>query len=70
MDAFPGAYAYFLGAGVARRRRYGSGRGVIVVLRTATFLVRSAWWDSEDIVLQEALANDQGLKVRRNTIGG
>ena len=58
-------YAYFLGAGVARRRRvWLRGAAVIVVIGgTAAFLVRSAWWDSEDIpVLQEAIANDQGFE--------
>ena len=58
-------YAYFLAAVVARRRMLWIwGAAVIVVIGgTATFLVRGAWWDSEDIpVLQEAIANDQGFE--------
>jgi hypothetical protein len=58
-------YAYFLTAVVARRRMLWIwGAAVIVVIGgTATFLVRSAWWDSEDIpVLKEAIANDQGFE--------
>ena len=58
-------YAYFLAAVVARRRMLWIwGAAVIVVIGgTATFLVRSAWWDSEDIpVLQEAIASDQGFE--------
>jgi len=58
-------YAGFLAAVVARRRvLWIWGAAVIVVIGgTATFLVRSAWWDSEDIpVLQEAIANDQGFE--------
>ena len=58
-------YAYFLAAVVARRRvLWIWGAAVIVVIGgTAAFLVRSAWWDSEDIpVLQEAIANDQGFE--------
>src|ERR1700693_3481711 len=58
-------YAYFLAAVLARRRMgWIWGAAVIVVLGgTASFLVRSTWWDSEDIpVLQEAIANDQGFE--------
>jgi hypothetical protein len=58
-------YGYFLAAAVARRRMgWIWGAAVIVVIGgTAIFLVRSAWWDSEDIpVLQEAIANDQGFE--------
>ena len=58
-------YGYFLAAAVARRRlRWIWGAAVIVIIGgTATFLVRSAWWDSEDIpVLQEAIAKDQGFE--------
>jgi tryptophan-rich sensory protein len=58
-------YAYFLAAVLARRRMgWIWGAAVIAVLGgTASFLVRSTWWDSEDIpVLQEALANDQGFE--------
>src|SRR6266850_4084306 len=58
-------YAYFLAAAITRRRAaWIWGAAVIVVIGgTATFLVQSAWWDSEDIpVLQEAIANDQGFE--------
>ena len=58
-------YGYFLAAAVARRRLgWIWGAAVIVIIGgTATFLVRSAWWDSEDIpVLQEAIAKDQGFE--------
>ena len=58
-------YGYFLAAAVARRRlAWIWGAAVIVIIGgTATFLVRSAWWDSEDIpVLQEAIAKDQGFE--------
>ena len=58
-------YGYFLGAAVARwRTRWIWGAAVIVVIGgTATFLVRSAWWDSEDFpVLQEAIANGHGFE--------
>src|ERR1700687_4113355 len=58
-------YAYFLAAVLARRRMgWIWGAAVIVVLGgTASFLVRSTWWDSEDIpVLQETIANDQGFE--------
>jgi hypothetical protein len=58
-------YGYFLGAALARRRmKWIRGAAAIVVIGgTATFLVRSTWWDSEDIpVLQEAIANDQGFE--------
>jgi hypothetical protein len=58
-------YGYFLGAAVARRRMgWIWGAAVIVIIGgTATLLVRSTWWDSEDIpVLQEAITNDQGFE--------
>ena len=58
-------YGYFLAAAVARRRLgWIWGPAVIVIIGgTATFLVRSAWWDSEDIpVLQEAIANNRGFE--------
>jgi hypothetical protein len=58
-------YGYFLAAAVTRQRRVWLWGAVVIVIigGTATFLVRSAWWDSEDIpVLQEAIANDQGFE--------
>ncbi len=58
-------YAYFLAAGIARRRRewiWGA-LVAIVIGGTATLLVQKAWWDSEDIpVLREAIAHDQGFE--------
>jgi hypothetical protein len=65
MAILAAAYGYFLAAAMTRQRRgWIWGAAVIVVIGgTATFLVRSAWWDSEDIpVLQEAIANDQGFE--------
>jgi len=59
------AYAYFLAAGIARRRMgWIWGALVAVVIGgTATLLVQKAWWDSEDIpVLREAIAHDQGFE--------
>jgi hypothetical protein len=59
------AYAYFLAAGTGRgRMRW---MWILVALAvaggTATFLVKKAWWDSDDIpVLQEAVENDQGFE--------
>ena len=58
-------YGYFLAAAVERQRRVWLWAVAVIVIigGTATFLVRSAWWDSEDIpVLQEAIANDQGFE--------
>jgi hypothetical protein len=58
-------YAYFLAAGIARRRRgwiWGA-LVVAVIIGTAALLVQKAWWDSEDIpVLREAIAHDQGFE--------
>ena len=58
-------YGYFLAAAISRRRlRWICAVMVIFVSGgTATFLVRQAWWDSQDIpVLREAIANDQGFE--------
>src|SRR5258708_21416131 len=58
-------YGSFLAAAVERQRRVWLWAVAVIVIigGTATFLVRSAWWDSEDIqVLQEAIANDQGFE--------
>src|SRR5467141_3647312 len=58
-------YGYFLAAAVERQRRVWLWAVAVIVIigGTATFLVRSAWWDSEDIpVLQEAIAQDQGFE--------
>jgi hypothetical protein len=58
-------YAYFLGTAIPRRR-WGWIWGAAVVAitcGTATFLVRSTWWDSEDIpVLRAAIASGQGFE--------
>ena len=58
------AYAYFLCAAMARARMPWIWAVLVLIVTggTGTFLVRSAWWDSEDIpVLREAIANDQGF---------
>jgi hypothetical protein len=58
-------YAYFLAAAVARRRMWWSCimLALVVTCGTATFLVRSAWWNSDDIPwMREAIANDQGFE--------
>jgi hypothetical protein len=58
-------YAYFAAAALARRRGgwIWAVAWVMAMGGTATFLVRSAWWDTEDIpVLRQALAHDQGFE--------
>jgi hypothetical protein len=58
-------YAYFLAAAVARRRMWWSWimLALVVTCGTATFLVRSAWWNSDDIPwIREAIANDRGFE--------
>jgi hypothetical protein len=58
------AYGYFLGASIARRKMTWIWLACIaaITLGTGTFLVRQAWWDSEDIpVLRDAIAKDQGF---------
>src|SRR5882757_2373336 len=55
-------YGCFLGAAMARGRLRWIWAVMVIFVSagTATFLVRQAWWDSEDIpVLREALLNDQ-----------
>jgi len=57
-------YAYFAQATFTRRRAGGIWIGVVILAAagTATFLVRKAWWDSDDIpALQDAIANGQGF---------
>jgi flagellar biosynthesis protein FliP len=59
-------FAYFTAAAVARRRKvWVWSAAVVVVLAaggTATFLVRNAWWDSDDLpTAQEAIENGQGF---------
>jgi hypothetical protein len=59
------AYGYFLAAAMGRQRRgWILGAAVIVVIGgTGAFLVRNAWWDSEDFpFLQQEIANDQGFE--------
>jgi hypothetical protein len=59
------AYAYFLGAAVARRKFVWVWIVSIVAITAGSgaFLVQSAWWDSEDIpVLREAIANNKGFE--------
>jgi len=58
-------YAYFAAAGLPRRRwAWASGATLLLIVGgTAAILVRSTWWDSEDIPeLQEALKNGQGFE--------
>ena len=58
------AYACFGAAAVAHRRVAWIWGGVMVlaVAGTATYLVKKAWWDSEDIpTLQDAIANGRGF---------
>jgi hypothetical protein len=58
-------YAYFFAAAVAQGRRKWLWvvAMVLVTASAATFLVRHAWWDSEDIpVLRGAIAADQGYE--------
>jgi hypothetical protein len=58
------AYACFGAAAVARRRAAWIWGSVVIlaVAGTATFLVKKAWWDSNDIPsLQDGIANGQGF---------
>ena len=58
-------YGYFMGAAVVRRRMWWSWvlLALVVSAGTATFLVRSTWWNSDDIPwMQEAIANDRGFE--------
>ncbi len=59
------SYAYFLAAAMARPRMrwIWAALAILVTSGTATLLVQTAWWDSEDIpVLRAAIANDQGFE--------
>jgi hypothetical protein len=58
------AYACFGAAAVARRRVAWIWGSVVIlaVAGTATYLVKRAWWDSDDIPsLQDAIANGRGF---------
>lgn len=58
-------FAYFGAATLARRGIGWLWFGVVVLslAGTATFLVRKAWWDSDDIpTLEDAIANGQGFE--------
>src|SRR5260370_10845366 len=58
-------YAYFSAAAMVRKRMPWIWCVVVLaaVCGTATFLVKKAWWDSDDIPsLQEAVENDQGFE--------
>jgi hypothetical protein len=58
-------YAYFSAAAMVRTRMRWIWCVLVLaaVCGTATFLVKKAWWDSDDIPsLQEAIANDQGFE--------
>jgi hypothetical protein len=57
-------YAFFGAAAMARARvRWiWVSFGILAAAGTATFLVRKAWWDSDDIpVLEDAIASGQGF---------
>lgn len=57
-------YAFFGAAAIARARVRWIWASVVIlaVAGTATFLVRKAWWDSDDIpVLEDAIASGQGF---------
>ncbi len=58
-------YAYFSAAAMVRKRMRWIWCVVVLaaVCGTATFLVKKAWWDSDDIPsLQEVVENDQGFE--------
>jgi 6-pyruvoyl-tetrahydropterin synthase related domain len=58
-------YAYFAAAGLPRRRwAWAWGAALLLVVGgTAAILIRTTWWDSQDIPsLQEALKNGQGFE--------
>lgn len=57
-------YAFFGAAAIARARGRWIWMSVLIVAvaGTATFLVRKAWWDSDDIpVLEDAIASGRGF---------
>jgi hypothetical protein len=57
-------YCYFMAGAVARRRMRWSWALLVLVVSagTATLLVRSTWWNSDDIpYIREGIANDQGF---------
>jgi len=58
-------YAYFSAAAMVRTRMRWIWCVLVLTVAagTATFLVKKAWWDSDDIPsLQEAVANDRGFE--------
>jgi hypothetical protein len=58
-------YAYFFAAAVAlgRKKWIWIAAVILVTAGTATFLVKNAWWDSDDIPsLRESIANDHGFE--------
>jgi hypothetical protein len=64
MGILAAPYAFFGGAAIARDRGRWIWISVVIVAvaGTATFLVRKAWWDSDDIpVLQDAIASGRGF---------
>ena len=64
MGILAAPYAFFGGAAIARARGRWIWMSVVIVAvaGTATFLVRKAWWDSDDIpVLQDAIASGRGF---------
>ena len=64
MGILAAAYAFFGAAAVARARvrRLSISVLVLAVAGTAAFLVRKAWWDSDDLpVLEDAIRSGQGF---------
>ena len=65
MGVLAASYAFFGAAAMARARGRWIWMSVVIVAvpATATFLVRKAWWDSNDIpVLEDAIASGQGFE--------
>lgn len=64
MGILAAPYAFFGAAAIARARGRWIWMSVVIVAvaGTATFLVRKAWWDSDDIpVLEDAIASGRGF---------
>lgn len=64
MGILAAPYAFFGAAAIARARVRWIWMSLVIVAvaGTATFLVRKAWWDSDDIpVLQDAIASGRGF---------
>ena len=62
MGILAAPYAFFAAAAMARGRWIWMSVVIVAVAGTATFLVRKAWWDSNDIpVLEDAIASGRGF---------